>query len=305
MSSEPDEAKTDLVAALLDVLYESDVDHSQQLVTEGLKKIEASNPESSRTGAESWMRSRWFVITIAAAVLLAVMAYVPTDLFRPSAKAAIGSSIEQAGKDVGRHYSLTASFVLDSGQTVTRQAELFVKGNESLAIQSSGIFGTPYWMGSRHGKAWVVPPVGPVITGSTENLISWVAEQKEIETPYLHIATILERMRDVYSLEVLPDETIELPGDSVVCQRITGVFTGEASPRKPDRIELWINSETRVAVKVVGTWKLDDGKSGRKRLTIWFKESLELASEFFTPEAHGGTGRRRIGFQGPAGQTSD
>ena len=142
----------------------------------------------------------------------------------------------------------------------------------------------------------MVPARGPVLEGNTENLMQWVIGQEGIGTPYLHLSTILTRMRDFYDLKSLPDQSVKIGSQHVRCRHILGEIDREASVHRPDVIELWSDAESGFAVQLIARWHLSKGEVGRESLQIQFQEPVELHDHFFTPDAHGGKGRPRIDF---------
>ena len=82
----------------------------------------------------------------------------------------------------------------------------------------------------------------------------------------------------------------------VACNHVAAVLKGEASSRRPDRIELWADAETGVAIKLVATWQLEEDEVGRKEATIVLVDDVELSDSFFTVEGQGAGQRRKISF---------
>ena len=306
MTREPDKRnlqKTQWVDSLLDALYENDRERAQDLVTAGLDRIDGENttrPYSEKLVRHpvAWQMKRWLVIGLSSAAALMLLVFFLQINTPNQAMAAVNRSIEQAlANDIGRYYVVTSVIQVDEDKTMARNSALYVKGGERFALRTDGPLKVrSIWLGGDRGNAWVVPPVGPVITGDTDNLGAWVARRKEITSPYLHITTILERMRDSYELKAQPNETLLIGARSVECQHIVGDLKGARSGQGPDRISLWVSAKTGVAQKVMAKWVLADGELGRKSVLIEFKSDMNLADDFFTPEKHGGSNRPRIRF---------
>ena len=299
-----EEQKTLLMDALLDALYGNTRRQSQSLVTAGLKRLRQDTRETSRSGETTEQlpdRSKgksgiiaWGV-AVAAVMLIAVTVRILDT--SQTAVAAVDASIAQSLEKIGRRYSITTKLRLRKTNTVDRHVDLFVKGESRFALRGeSFLSGRPLWIGNDQGTAWVVPPRGPVIVGNTENLAQWVIGQEEIGTPYLHLSTILTRMRDFYALKSLPDQSVKIGTQHVRCHHILGKLDSQGSVHRPDIIELWTDLESGFTVQLIARWHLSDGELGRESVQVQFQEPVELHDHFFTPDAHGGKDRPRVDF---------
>ena len=103
-------------------------------------------------------------------------------------------------------------------------------------------------------------------------------------------------MCDLYRLESLPNGQLSLGDRVVACNRVAAVLKEDASSRRPDRIELWADAETGVAIKLFATWQLEEDEVGRKEATIVLVDDVELSDSFFTVEGQGAGQRRKISF---------
>jgi hypothetical protein len=215
-----------------------------------------------------------------------------------TAMAAVTQSLNQALQDIGRHYVVHSQWRLPNQGSETYKVDLFVKGGEQFALKIPGPIQplNSIWVGSNQDQSWVVPPIGPVLEGNRRNLSKWFDKREDVATPYLHVTTALEMMGEVYELKTLPDEDVKAEGETIGCHRVTGILKGKSSKEKPDQIDLWVNAESGVAMKLIATWNLAKGQSGRESVTILLQEDVDLSDEFFTPETHGGLGRNRIDF---------
>ena len=303
-----EEHEQEFVDSLLKLLYKTDVQQAQSLVTAGMQKLDSASTSSINSASKKDATSsvpipiRWLVgFSFAAVVLLGIAA----TLFRPNnAVAAVKRSIQQAFEDVGRHYQVATTFRVGE-ESVERSADLYVKGADCLAISGEGPLGLkPIWLGSKNGQAWVVPPVGPVMEGNTESLIRWVAHRDDIATPFLHVSTFLERMCDVYRLKYVPSQSVVLVNGVVAdCEHIVGTLKRrDGNPDLPDLIALWADEETKLAVKVKADWLSPAGDFGRETVVIEWREEVALTDEFFTADEHGGKGRSRINLDKRASQ---
>ena len=299
-----EEQKTLLMDAFLDALYENTKPHSHLLVTAGLKRLRndawdtsASYESSEQLQDRSQGKSRIIAWGVAVAALMLIAVTVRILDTSQTAVAAVDASIAQSLQEIGRRYSVTTKLRLSETNTVDCNVDLFVKGASRFALRGESLLSArPLWIGNDQGAAWVVPPRGPVLEGNTENLMQWVIGQEDIGTPYLHLSTILTRMRDFYALKSLPDQSVKIGTQHLRCRHILGKLDREDSVHRPDVIELWSDAESGFTVQLIARWHLPKGQVGRELLQIQFQENVELHDHFFTPDAHGGKDRSRIDF---------
>ncbi len=300
MNDDQDQHRQDLVDSLLQSMYETDKEQSRSLVSAGMELLDECNIDLGPEPQPKTIRlfSRWLTLGLAVAAMLVIAVALPMFDNSNSAMAAVKLSLEQAFHDVGRHYSAKAVWRLpELGHTVG-EADLYVKGGDKFAVR----FGGPlqevayFWIGSNETHSWVVPPVGPVLEGDRRHLTSWFDERDDVSTPYLHITTALEKLSNLYELQILPDDDLEMNGKSHRCQRVNGTLARESTFSSPDRIDLWVDADSGVALKIVASWDLAEDQFGRESATIMLQEEKELSDDFFTSEVHGGEGRHRISF---------
>lgn len=316
--SEREQQDEQLVDALLEALFENQRGQAQSLVDRGLQRLEQESPTPSSNASthdqHPTLKRRgrpWQFASLASFASLAAVAVLLLAIFLPfldssgNAMAAVARSLERAMEDVGRHYSVSTRLRL-AQQTIDAQAELFVKGGNRCVYRSdSPMDALPVWLGNDRGQTWVVPPIGPVLYGDADSLDEWAEEKQEIATPYLHVSSFLQRMQESYTLQKLPNVPLETTLGIVDCQHIVGELSIPATPSQaerkrgslPRRLELWAHQETGIAMKVIAAWDMDGKLGGRESVTIEYLEEVELADEFFTPNAHGGKNRPRLGFE--------
>ena len=231
----------------------------------------------------------WIVLVVAAMLMMGI--FIPLSGSGNSLQAAIERTIEQATQDVGRHYQLTT---VRFGGRLTRQADLYVKGASRFTIKAPGPLNQPIWIGSVDNQAWALLPIGPILESNTDEMVTWIARSRQIETPFLHLSTILQRMRNAYDLEGLPDVTVETKAGRVRCQHIVARLKSGQQTDIPQQIELWTDRKSGVAMKLIARWDQVNDRRRRDSVTIEFQEETYLEDDFFTPEAHGGQSRKRI-----------
>ena len=275
---------------------------AQSLVDQGIHHIgEDSNPQLPTSPAPVGLQLphwQWIVLATAATVLIAVM--LPVFDTSRSAMAAVNRSLQQALNDVGRRYELKTRIRIAPDNVIVNEADLYVKGGNRFAIRVIGpLKARPLnlWIGNSFDRAWVVPPIGPVLLGNRRSLADWVSQRNDIATPYLHISSIIERMQNEVELEVLPDTQLQLVGHDFECQHIVATMPNTTHPQAPSRIELWSEKSTGIAIKLIVDWKIGENQLGRERLSVVFAEKISLEDSFFTPAEHGGRERSKIDFQ--------
>ena len=300
MTDQDNDFKDYFVDSLLHSLYDTDKDQARALVDQGMQRLgdsEEAVPASGRTRRYS-ARPNWLLVGLATAAVVLVAVALPMANGSRTATAAVTLSLDQALRDIGRHYHVNAVWQNASDENSRREAELFVKGGDQFAIrvEGPGRMGAVIGLGSNAETSWVIPPIGPVLEGDHRSLTQWYREKADIGTPYLHIASALEKMRDLYRLESLPNGEVSLGERVIACNHVAAVLKGDATSHRPDRIELWADAETGVAIKLVATWQLEEDEVGRKEATIVLVDENELSDSFFTVEGQGAGQRRKISF---------
>ena len=167
--------------------------------------------------------------------------------------------------------------------------DLFVRGQECFALRHSGLLpATSFWFGKNASEEWVVPPVGPVRKGTDMVLSRWLRAQGELDTPYLHVTSLLTRMSSGYRLRSLPDEEVTSPnGVTEWCQHTRADLEAPDESNLPDTIELWSSRDTAMAVRIVARWNVAEGESGTESVALAFEsEKPLLAEDWFTAESH-------------------
>ncbi len=243
-------------------------------------------------------RTRFFqsgAIAVAAAVLLGLFLLVPSG-GTPSAMAAIQRSLDVAAEQTTRKYLLQIQFQSRDGQKDTIDNDLYVQGRNRFAIRHPGLVpGTNLWLGRDGAESWIVLPIGPIFKGDKTMVRRWIRSQNGLDrsgvgldTPYLHVTTILRCMSRGYHLETLEDEGITIPGGGpFTCQHIRAERKSPEEPNLPETIDLWASRESGMAVRLIARWELEDGEIGRKAVILTFlNEESSLSRDWFTAEGH-------------------
>ena len=152
---------------------------------------EEAVPASGRTRRYS-ARPNWLLVGLATAAVVLIAVALPMANGSRTATAAVTLSLDQALRDIGRHYHVNAVWQNASDENSRREAELFVKGGDQFAIkvEGPGRMGAVIRLGSNAKTSWVIPPIGPVLEGDQRSLTRWYREKADIGTPYLHICLL-------------------------------------------------------------------------------------------------------------------
>ncbi len=269
-------------------------DHSQR-IEEAMSRIESA--EQTPQGSPRQQRSRgilrrftgWPTLGVAATILLALLLTFRAGGSQ-SAMAAIQRSLDVAAERLTRKYLLDIAYRPAPGRTVKFAAELYVQGNDRLALRHPGLLPRAYfWIGRDGDESWFVPPIGPVIKGDVSDLKLYLRAHEELDTPYLHVSTMLNHMMSKgFRLKTMADEVISLDsGRSFMCRHIQATASSPQVPNLPNTIELWTSRETGMAVRMIARWELAEGEPGRESVVMTFQqEEPDLSDSWFTAEDH-------------------
>lgn len=259
------------------------------------------NPQPPRNPQRTWNLqrpwNRWVSMAIAASMLGAM--FIGLHYFGPAqqALAAIEHSLEAAAEQVARRYLITVT-LKDGNKSREVENDLYVQGNDRYALRHPALLpGADLWLGKNGDTTWVVPAIGPVLTGNELALSQWLSSQEQFSTPYLHVNTLLDRMSRGYRLRKLYESTIRsVAGNDVVCRYVVGKLKSEANQNLPATIELWSDAESGVAIRIEARWSPYASESGREKVVIEFVDQPELPDNWFEAEGHYSGPRRQIKF---------
>lgn len=259
-----------------------------------MKNIEsggAESPNGNRRRLVSRNRSsRFWLSTLAIAAVIVFSFVVGVPGRNQSAMAAVQRSLTVAAQPVTRKYRLQTRYRPNAEELFRVDSELYVRGSERFAISHPGILpGTRVWLGRDGDRSWVVPAFGPVMQGGDAILRRFLRSRDDLETPYLHIETILKRMMSRgYQLSNLTDEQLSIPNGNVInCRHIRAELEAWDDPSLPRTIDLWTSHESGMAVRLVADWNLQAGQAGRDAVVIVFEQvEPTLSNDWFRAEAH-------------------
>ena len=203
--------------------------------------------------------------------------------------AAVQRSLATADEPITRRYLLQVERRIPAGNTFVFDNDLYVQGSNRWALRHPGLLPRKsFWLGRDGADAWILPAFGPVRKGDDTLVSRWLRSHEEMNTPYLHVKTLLARMSRGYRLEMLDDTEITLSdGRAVMCQHIRARLRTSAQVKLPETIELWTLRESGMAARLTAQWNLPKGKTGLKSITLAFQdEEPSLPDNWFTAEAH-------------------
>ena len=174
MTDQENDFEDNFVDSLLHSLYETDKDQARSLVDQGMRRLgdsEETVPASGRTRRYS-TRPNWLLAGLATAAVVLIAVALPMANGSRTATAAVMLSLDQALRDIGRHYRVNAVWQNAPEENSRREAELFVKGGDQFAIrvEGPGRMGAVIGLGSNAETSWVIPPIGPVLEGDHRSL---------------------------------------------------------------------------------------------------------------------------------------
>jgi len=306
MNNDPtslDGLRESYIDALLSVAYDQDHGSLANRIEQVMQRIEQEKRVASDRSSnaapiatrKTW--NRWISIAIAASLLVAMSFALQSVSPIQPALAAIEKSIAAAAEQIARKYLVTVTY-RSGEQSYEIENDLYVKGHNRFALRHPAVVpGADLWLGKNGDATWVVPAIGPVLTGNDLALSRWLSAQEQMSTPYLHVTTVLDRMSRGYQLRELEESTIRSSdGTHVDCRHVVGERKGDANTSLPATIELWSDKASGVAIRVEASWSLAASESGRQKVVIEFVGQPELPDNWFEAEGHYSGSRGKITF---------
>ena len=270
-----------------------------QGVLQRLDKQTAEPTEGHRqTGLQIRKRQspvrRWISLAVAASLVLALGLWWQLSSPSRRAYAQVQTALQRAAEEGTRHYSVKALVQEPFVGKKEIATDLYVDGADRFVFRNPSLPSLgEAWIGRNERESWIAPRRGPILVGDEKMLQNWVADKGDLHTPYLHVTTILRRMSEYYDLEMLADDAVAAPGQpgmSVRCRRVRGV-SRDATSERPRTIDLWADSDTGIARRLVLNWELQPGQFGRSKVTIELTGYVELPPNWFQHSAHHPEGR--------------
>lgn len=237
-----------------------------------------------------WRSLRFATGLAAAMTLIAVLAieFTPTN----TALAAVQASVEASKSAGDRRYSVKVQSQRDAGEEFTKIATLDVRDPEHVVIKAKTPQGHRVTVGRSPEGVWAIRPDGTIDRYAPRSAMPrWVNFGSN--------TIVLESVDDLMT-QLAKDYTLTrgeadaLPGSSAAkLDRITANIKKEKIGPEPERVELWLDSASRVV----------------KRLELHWPEFSALGTERVAdgerdgpPEGAGGPPRHRRGPGCPEGR---
>ncbi len=302
--SQREELRDSMMDSLLQSAFETGTTGNETRIESVMERIDREQPTratvpASRNRQQSPRRwKQWMSWAVAASVLITLIVVVQTTGSSGVAMAAVERSLAVAKEFVARQYRVTVSLRSPDQKTADIESDLYVQGSDRFALRHPALLpGTSFWLGTDGKEAWLVPAIGPVRVGDETGLGRWFSQRESLSTPYLHVETILARMKRGYQLQELPDESIEVPGGKpIVCKHVVGTLRWNRAEKAPDKIELWSDSQTGVAIRLDATWNEPSGALGHEKISLVLVDEPELSNDWFTATGHSPPNRRILRF---------
>ncbi|HBE69376.1 MAG TPA: hypothetical protein DDW52_14615 [Planctomycetaceae bacterium] len=238
-------------------------------------------------------RFRWASMAVAASVLFIAVLWMESNDPAKLALAAVERSLQVAAMPVPRKYELQVKYRTGT-EWKAYDSEIYIQGRDNFAVRHPGLLPeTSFWVGQNERESWVVPAFGPVLKGGKDFLKKWLEASEEIRTSSLHVTTLLSRMRSKgYSLKIEDTVLQRADNDSIECEKIYAESNSPAiDPTKhedpPTQIEVWVEKDSGLAIRVIAKWDRGEGDPGREYLELNFvTEERNLTTDLFLAESH-------------------
>ena len=263
-------------------------DHDLQQLHESADDLSSAPPAEPSNDRRPRRWNRWISWSLAASVLIVIGLAIQFVGESGNAIAAVERSLAAAKELVARHYRITVKKGNGPNDTRVVTSDLYVQGANQFALRHPALIpNRDVWLGSDGTDSWFLPAIGPVRVGDQTGLGKWLANREQLSTPILHLETILTRLKRGYDLKQEPDATMTLDdGTPVICQHVIGDLKSKGSTSAPEKIELWCDKQTGVAIRLDGIYGKPVNAWGRRKSSIVFVDSPKLSDEWFTPAGH-------------------
>ncbi len=266
-----------LLESLLREMYDAEPDRDSERIASLMKVLDRdavnlpNNADPSTTltdghrvfadASRRWTGT-WAALGLALSLTIAV-GYALLGMSSNQAYAAVDRCLST--QLTARHYRVTMKHQRPVWGTGQVTAHLYFDNRDRFAFQHPGLFRKgPLWIGGGPNERWLVPALGPAYTGRSELVSQWMSN-RDIPAPFLHVMSVLQRLRRNYKLQLLGDETID-SGDrqrEVLCRHVVGTLRN-AQPNLPAYIDLWADVNSGIAERIVLKWNRPPVSAGRR-----------------------------------------
>lgn len=254
-------------------------------LTQQTEPDQASYNDNPSLRTNRRMLQRWQVWLAAAAAIMLGLMLINSWSGSQTAYASLQMLINS--KPVYRSYAVTMQNQLPIWGERLIRTNLFLDDRDQFVIEHPGWKGFgPIWIGGGNNERWIVPPRGPSIVGNEKLIAKWL-DKRDLPSPYLHLSTILARMKQAYDLKQLPDTVSPTNNPSLAAECIHLIGTRKQFDAKlPESIEVWADANSGVAHQLILRWQRPSAERGPLSWTITLSSLENLPSEFFTLQNH-------------------
>ncbi|MCD0459226.1 hypothetical protein [Roseiconus lacunae] len=253
-------------------------------------------PSANSKGARLLSRRNVARLTLAAVVMLIVGVAVSLSVGGNTAYATVMRAMRNVYPTRQYHVQMINRWPVVGDRNVA--AMLYISRDGEFCLQHPGwLPGGEMWLGGDETSRWLVPRMGPVIVGD-QLMVGSVLQPQGLNSPLLHMQTLLTRFSESYSLELADDERIVRTDDTaskVLCHHVVGTIIhrddNTSAVPLPVQIDLWANFETGVAERIILRWSDDAGNYMPRRWQIDLVGYPDLSSEWFQHTAHSRPGQ--------------
>ncbi|MFO0871072.1 MAG: hypothetical protein U0935_19280 [Pirellulales bacterium] len=244
-------------------------------------------PAGPRRGASRGRRAWLAAVVVVAGVGALAGWWFPRTA--PSALAMVEQLERAAAEPADRQYRVT--IVPGAPLVAPRVATLYVRGGQRWVCDDPGPLGNRLISGSNGQQAWHVPPVGPVLQFDRPTLLPERLPSPPLDAQYLQLATIVQRLRDRYTLTRHSPAALADGGPRL--DRLTATRRGMATadppapdPLAPETMDLWSDVGSGVVRRLELHWTSSPLRLGPRTLTFELTGEQSLPDEFYEPTYH-------------------
>ncbi|MBX9652788.1 hypothetical protein K2Y11_04135 [bacterium] len=257
-------------ALLNDVLYQLDrpVSSRKQLAT---KVVSAGR--------------RWLIssLSIAAGLAAVVSLWFVTEANTPSALAAVEQARIEARRPIDRHYQIK----LDLPAIKSLDADLYLRGDDRLALHLAGPLDVSAWLGINGDEAWFVPRIGPaIVTKDVDRMQERLEDLASMPIPMLNITRVLDTIERDYELTLASDHSAQEFVDGQVLQHVRAVKRSGFRPLLPERIEFWSQPDSGVIVRMTLVWTELVDKLAVRRVEFLLADQKTQETDLYEHSGH-------------------
>ncbi len=249
----------------------------------------------TRTPSRKWY-ARGLAIALALAVLVAL--FISLQVNDPSRKAhaTIRDCLVSMEKEPNRKYTIKMTRNRLVGGTFDIDSTLYLDDKNNFVLRYPNWTRMGYvWIGGSPTERWLVAERGPVLIGDAKLMGKWLFD-KGVDTPYLNLKSLLEKMPKAYDLELVGAETLTIrnEGKDVQCKHVRGYLRAGHRRQLPQQIDLWASLDHGDVQKLVLDWQRPDDEPGPTRWEFELVGHPDLKPDWFSHEGHVDGKRRTI-----------